>query len=398
MSRRTRRASLIGTAAAAAAISTALLTGGPAPASTAHSTGAVDCYYDDVTAILDDSGSTKSTDPNKERARAMQLFINRDLAHRRAGSLLVRAAGAQLVPPRTLTSVEFGSTGKTIHGPTQITKSAAPGLIKSIFAAMKADENLTNYNAAFDQAKAANSALPRATTAGGTSIGPPNAVIFNTDGGHNVGIYANGHRPTETHVIGLNVTPPDPPGIDPENHIARLKRIASETGGSFDDVKDPVDLNLAMNRVFNSLSCLQAPQEKTKKLHKVDPGKTFKLMTYPVKKAKVIHVLVALKPQFKKLDITDFKFLLERHLVTSKARAVSTAAREDCKDKKKGKSGVNISCLGTESALSLQVEVKKGKLKKALGKKLVLKVKTPKGVGFLKSSGAQITGQISQAG
>ena len=65
--------------------------------------------------------------------------------------------------------------------------------------------------------------------------------------------------------------------------------------------------------------------------------------------------------------------------------------------KKKGSGGkpkLKVSCAGSDTFLTIQLEVKKGKkLKKALGKKLKVKVKTPKTLIF--PPGTKITAQVT---
>jgi hypothetical protein len=92
----------------------------------------------------------------------------------------------------------------------------------------------TNYNVAFDEGY-------RALTGPGVDPNRPKGAIFLTDGGHNSGSYNNGHlrfaiNPTghtwPVCVVQLGNS------FQPED-VARLKRIATETGGQY--VATPTD-------------------------------------------------------------------------------------------------------------------------------------------------------------
>ena len=377
-SSRTRRAGVIGTTATVAAVSAALLAslasaGAPGSSHNAGASGLADCVYrSHVTAILDDSGSTAGTDPQENRDAFMDLFVAADLLN-----------GG---PTRDLAAVEFGTTAKTIFGPTPINNSTETMIRQKIDAATKSDENTTNYNDAFARANAVDPSVNKA-------LNSDYARIFLTDGEHNVGAFTNGHLPgPRTEVVGLNVFS--------AAGRARLDKIANDTGGSHISLDNPSELIPASIRVFADLSCLTLNERATKL---PAPGKSKTLVTKKLGNAKEASVALSLSGVV--ADISTLSFQIgERkgitHNVTSTARKVTTAAKDSCKDKKKSKKGkkrkpkLKVSCAGSESFLTTQLEVKKGKaLKKALGKKLKVKVRTPKTLLFPDT--ARITGQVT---
>jgi hypothetical protein len=371
---RTRRAALIGAAATAAAASAALIgsTGAPASSPSAGASGADCTYRTHVTAIIDDSASTAGTDPFENRDAFIDLFVAADLL-----------AGG---PTRDLAAVEFGTTAKTIFGPTPI-NTANEGMIRQkVDAATKSDENTTNYNAAFGQANAVDPSVNKA-------LNSQWARIFLTDGEHNVGPYTNGHLPgPRTEVVGLNVST--------AAGQALLDKIAGDTGGTHISLDNPAELIPASIRVFADLSCLQLNERSTKL---PAPGKSKTVITEKLGKAKEASVTLSLSGVDAEIGIVSFQIGERKgikHNIKSTARQVTSAAKDNCKDKKKSKKGkkgkpkLRVSCAGSDSFLTMQLKVKKGKaLKRALGKKLKVKVKTPKTILF--PSTARITGQVT---
>jgi hypothetical protein len=104
---------------------------------------------------------------------------------------------------------------------------------------INADNGLTDYNAAFAQAKSDN----------------PNAQarIFLTDGGHDAGAYLNGHAPgPPTYVVGFGSATSGTDG-------ARLQKIASDTGGKYFPQTDSSNLQAVMNEVGSILACQSLP-------------------------------------------------------------------------------------------------------------------------------------------
>lgn len=189
-----------------------------------------------VEAIIDDSGSMAGTDPGTLRVKGMKLLIN------------------TLPASATLGAIEFG--GSFLEGPPAADQLFPPEAIGPNAAAMgtamdskvKADNGTTDYNAAF--------AL--------SDTEDPNAQarIFLTDGGHNAGTYNNGHltHKVPTYVIGFSS------GVSASEDQARLKTIASDTGGQFFPLTDSSQLQSVMNTVGAALTCQTPPQTFTDKL------------------------------------------------------------------------------------------------------------------------------------
>lgn len=190
----------------------------------AGAVGAACAPATNIEAIIDDSGSMAGTDSDKNRVEGLKI-------------LLSKSGNAN----KTLGAIEFGSGYDPVTDPPASTVFA-PLTIGGNTAAMQAalDANIdamhgaTDYNGAFDKAKVDN---PGA-----------NARIFLTDGGHNIGDYANGHQGgPPTYVIGLSV-------VDP-TYVARLQQIATETGGVYFPDVTSANLNATMNQVDAALNC-----------------------------------------------------------------------------------------------------------------------------------------------
>ena len=182
-----------------------------------------------IEAILDDSGSMAVTDDGKLRVSALELLID--------------TPGNEQID---LGAVEFGGTlfgtdppADTLFPPEPIGPNAA-AMKAALKAKINADNGVTDYNAAFAAAQADN---PSAK-----------ARIFLTDGGHDVGDYANGHRGgPPTYVIGFSGATT---GADGD----RLKQIASETGGRAFLQTDSSNLQAVMNEVGTTLTCQSPPK------------------------------------------------------------------------------------------------------------------------------------------
>jgi von Willebrand factor type A domain len=195
-----------------------------------------------IEAIIDDSGSMAVTDPNRLRVQAMDLLIN------------------ALGNSTTLGAIEFGSgedfttpptpAADAVFNPEPVGPNAA-AMKSALDTAIQADAGATDYNAAFDTARAAD---PGAQ-----------ARIFLTDGGHDVGDYANAH---------LNPTPPQTPtfvigfsaGVGAPEDQARLQQIASDTGGRYFSLPDSSALQSVMDQVEATLTCQSAPKTFTDSL------------------------------------------------------------------------------------------------------------------------------------
>ena len=140
-----------------------------------------------------------------------------------------------------LGAVEFGSAANSLFTPGRIGSKAAS--MKSILARrVRADNGSTNYNDAISLAATEN---PSAQ-----------ARIFLTDGGHNAGAYANGHRGgPPTYVIGLTIGPARTGGLNAK----RLQQIANETGGKYYPQQDASTLQATVNEINSILDCQRAP-------------------------------------------------------------------------------------------------------------------------------------------
>lgn len=165
----------------------------------------------DLAAIVDVSGSMLQNDPSRRRTGAVQLLV--DLAS----------------PGDRIAAVGFDNGFRPIFPRTAITSSlAVKARLKRQAAARIGEFGGTDYNtgirAAFD-----------ALTAAPLNPQVPKGAIFLTDGGHNAGVYDNAHlrfafngtgRPWPICVVRLGT---QFNAVD----IARLKRIAGETGGQY---------------------------------------------------------------------------------------------------------------------------------------------------------------------
>jgi hypothetical protein len=177
-----------------------------------------------IEAIIDDSGSMLSTDSNRLRVAALDLLISKPQNAR-----------------RTLGAVEFGSRASSLFRPELIGPNERS--MKSLLNTnVRGNDGGTNYNEAFTIAKTEN---PKAQ-----------ARIFLTDGGHNAGLYENGHRGgPPTYVIGLTIGPASP--SNPAG--TRLRQIASETGGKYYPQQDASTLQATVNAINATFDCQQVP-------------------------------------------------------------------------------------------------------------------------------------------
>jgi hypothetical protein len=164
-------------------------------------------------AIVDVSGSMGSTDPSYLRRDAVRLLV--DLAR----------------PGDRLGAVGFDDEVKPIFDLTPITGAPALGnRLKGIAVRRIVNDGGTDYNDGMDAAYAS-------LTAAGVDGNVQKGLIFLTDGGHNSGTYLNGHlrfaytptgRPWPVCAVQLGPRS----SFDAED-VARLKRIAAETGGRY---------------------------------------------------------------------------------------------------------------------------------------------------------------------
>jgi hypothetical protein len=247
-----------------------------------------------IEAIIDDSGSMSVTDPNRLRVQALDLLIN------------------SLSPGTTLGAIEFGGNFFEGSGPPAADAVFGPEPVGANAAAMKsaldtkihADNGGTDYNTAFNTARTAD----------------PGAQdrIFLTDGGHDVGTYANTHLnpappQTPTYVIGFSG------GVSSTEDQARLQQIANDTGGKFFPQTDASQLQSTMNDVEAALTCQTPPQTFTDKLK---TGAS-KIHTIPVgAHTKSLQIALTWSSPLDKFTLSGLKITAHGHTIAQAARHV----------------------------------------------------------------------------
>jgi von Willebrand factor type A domain len=241
----------IALAGALSAILLSLLAISPWGAAARRASSAVACSpATNIEAIIDDSGSMSITDPNRLRVQALDLLIN--------------TPGNEKT---TLGAVEFGGSflssepsADTVFPPELIGGNQTT-MATALDTKIKADNGLTDYNAAFAQAQADN---PNAR-----------ARIFLTDGGHDAGTYNNGHRGgPPTYVIGFGSATAGEDG-------QRLQQIANETAGKYFPQTDSSNLQAVMNEVDTTLTCQSAPKTFKDAFTKVGQSKPHAVVVTP---------------------------------------------------------------------------------------------------------------------
>jgi hypothetical protein len=172
--------------------------------------------------IVDASGSMEEFDPGRLRVTALELLLDKDRnAGERLGAVEFGDVAEQLFPPVLLGGETFERDRRMLG--------------RLIDERVQADAGGTNYNAAFSGAQAID---PDAE-----------AVIFITDGGHNVGRFRALHRGgPPVFVIGV--------GIGREGRDGRrLRHIADETDGAYFPDVDAASLQATFNRIDAGLNC-----------------------------------------------------------------------------------------------------------------------------------------------
>jgi hypothetical protein len=228
---KSRRIAAIAGSGGVAALAAALALAPTAPAAP-QALAAVTCSpVANIEAIIDDSGSMSFTDRDKLRVAALDLLID--------------TPGNEGI---TLAAIEFGGdigfpgeppAADVVFNPEAIGPNAS-AMKTALNAKINADNGLTDYNAAFTLAQSAD---PGAK-----------ARIFLTDGGHDAGPYNNGHRGgPPTYVIGFGTATSGEDG-------ARLRQIASETGGRYFPQTDSSSLQAVMNEIGTTLTCQSPPK------------------------------------------------------------------------------------------------------------------------------------------
>ena len=270
------------TAAGILAVSvTAASLAAPGASPSAAAAGGSCTPVSNIEAIIDDSGSMDGTDPSRLRVQAMDLLIN------------------ALDSSTTLGATEFGDTADVVFAPSPVGSNAA-AMKNALDTLIAADNGSTDYNLAFDTARAAN---PGAQ-----------ARIFLTDGGHNAGDYTNEHLnptppQTPTYVVGFST------GLsDPEDQ-ARLQQIASDTGGKYFPLADSSSLQSVMNQIETQLTCQSAPKTFTDNLK---PGKSKQHTVRISKKSKQAQLALTWASPLDSFKITGLKITQGRNVVAAR--------------------------------------------------------------------------------
>ena len=198
----------------------------------------------DLEAIVDVSGSMSGTDPKFVRKDAMRLLV--DLAR----------------PGDKLGAVGFDDEFKPIFDVTTITGAlAVANGLKGLANQRIVNAGGTDYNDGMDKANEALTVTP------GIDPQRQKGIIFLTDGGHNSGTYLNGHlrfaynpsgRPWPVCAVQLGPSA----SFQPED-VARLKRIASETGGKYFATDKAGDLTDIYFRCFGLTTGQRTLKAKT---------------------------------------------------------------------------------------------------------------------------------------
>lgn len=181
----------------------------------------------DVEAIVDISGSMSGSDPKFLRRDALNLL----------GDLSGTADG--------LGAVGFDHQYQPIFDLTRTTSQAIVNQLKARVKTQVINRGGTDYNIGMDRAWDALSAP-------GVDPNKPKMIIFLTDGGHNAGDYDNGHlrfaAPGLFNGSAQRSWPVCAVQLGPKSSfqagdVARLKRIASDTGGKYFATQSSASLN-----------------------------------------------------------------------------------------------------------------------------------------------------------
>ena len=315
----------------AAALTAALAVAVPFGASATPPRSAACKVASNVVFLVDDSRSMLETDPGAQRVQALELEIKRS-----------SNAG------KTFAAIEFGDTANALFPP-ELVKTSSPTMLGSL-GRIQADNGATDYNLAFDTA---NSTDPTAQ-----------ARVFITDGGHDVGDYDNTHlnggKPP-TYVVGFGTS-----GATPGD-AARLKQIATDTGGQYFPLTSSVKLVPAMNQIDALLDCQPATSIVTINdvFTKAGPGKTH-AVTVP--KGDTAEDLVTSFDTGSGASISSIVETLHGKAI-AKSNTVATSARKRKKTKLKklkvtiqsGATFINLHIAGLKPGGKLQFKVKAGK-------------------------------------
>jgi hypothetical protein len=275
--------------ASAAAIATSA-TGAPA-------TSAAACTAKkNIEAIIDDSGSMSITDSGRLRVQALNLLMS--------------TPGNE---GKTLGAIQFGSGASSVFDPAGI-RANRTRFSEALNQLIQADDGGTDYNTAFALAKTHNSNA--------------DVRIFLTDGAH-FGTYDNGHvgGPT-TDVIGLSASIT---GTDE----ARLKQIASDTGGIYRKASDASDLQSAMNIINAAINCSQPPVSYTNTFRKSGQSKSHSLKV--PRGIRSVQFALSWAQAADKFDIAGFRIVRKGKTVAKAAKVRRLKVR-----KRKGTTFVTV--------------------------------------------------------
>jgi hypothetical protein len=205
--------------------------------------------------IVDDSGSMSSNDTLEGRRQMVEIItdLNRDM---------------------TFGGVEFGTDANPLFPPTIASNGHLTPAIFAGLGLIDADNGLTDYNDGFISANAQNPAA--------------NARMFLSDGEHNQGAYANGHRNpprVKTYVVGFG-------SVDP----TILNVIASETGGPFFVVNTSTEVMEKGMEIHAQLNCQTPPIKKVLQFNP-NSGGPFALAAKKGKKKKQRGKKVSFAPE-----------------------------------------------------------------------------------------------------
>jgi hypothetical protein len=276
-----------------------------------------------IEAIVDDSGSMAGTDPGRLRVQGLDLLI-------------------QTLRKKTyLGAVEFGSgseflgipSASTVFPPEPVGPNAA-AMQAALNTSIQADNGATDYNGAFAKADADN---PTA-----------DARIFLTDGGHNIGTYAEAHlaHNVPTYVIGL--------GIVAGEDQARLQKIAADTGGRYFALEDSSQLQPVMNKVGAALTCLTPPRQFVDLLKQ---GQSKPHNVGIPKRTRAVQITLTWSNPLDRFKIYGLRIVAGKRTV-----AVASASRRAKKQRKPRKLKVEQNTSATFTVLNVK-RLRKGRLR-----------------------------------
>lgn len=281
-----------------------------------------------IEAIIDDSGSMSYNDPYRLRVQGLDLLIN------------------TLKPSTYLGAVEFGSGSEflgippanTVFPPEPVGPNAA-AMVAALEAVINADNGATDYNGAFAKADADN---PTA-----------DARIFLTDGGHNEGPYTEAHlaHPVPTYVIGLGIVAPE--------DLARLQKIAADTGGKYFPLEESSELQAVMNKVGAGLTCQTPPRQFSDQLKQ---GETATHNVGITPKTRVVQITLTWANPADRFKLYGLKVVAGGRVVAKASASSATASRRGGRHRKPRKLKVEQKTSSTFTVIKVK-HLRKGRLR-----------------------------------